>query len=80
MMVKPRLHDATFVEQHRWIFVDTRWPTKIETVWTSVQHCQTLFTNVVERSSMLLFPWMFTNINVVQQMSHFVDWALSVFH
>ena len=38
--LKPRLHDATFVEQHWWIFVDTSWPTKIETVWTSVQHCR----------------------------------------
>ena len=61
--VKPRLHDATFVEQHWWIFVETSRATKI--VWTSVQHCRPLFNNVVECSSMLLFPWMFTNINVV---------------
>ena len=30
--VKPRLHDATFVEQHWWIFVEISWPTKIRTV------------------------------------------------
>ena len=48
---------------------------KSRTVWTSGQHCRTLFTNVVECSSMLQYPWMFTNIDSVHQKSHRVDGA-----
>ena len=50
---------------------------KHRTVWTYVQHYRTLVTNVVQCSSMHLFPWcsrhLLNNINVVQQMSHRVD-------
>ena len=39
---EPRLHDATFVEQQGWIFVQTCWPTKIEPCgrpFNIVDHC-----------------------------------------
>ena len=40
--LKPRLHDATFVEQHWWIFVETSRATKIEPCgrpFNIVDHC-----------------------------------------
>ena len=48
--IMPRLHEATFIEQHWWIFVEKCWPTKIEpcerhssTLSTIVHQCCGMF-------------------------------------
>ena len=45
----PRLHDAIFVEQRWWIFVETCWPTKVEPCGRPgniVEHCSLMLQTV----------------------------------